>query len=135
MATGEGFPRDHRGVGGSHGDRRRAPRCVRELGPIGHRGALRPHTGAGLWGEEWADGHIAPRGAGGTPSAWSASLLGAEEIHETILASGPYGPGFLGVKVTATPAETSVQERLVVADRALGMVSRVADQVRGNTRP
>lgn len=89
---------------------------------------------AGPWGKEWADGHIAPRGAGGTPSAWSASLLGAEEIHETVMAAGPSGPGFLGVKVTANPAETSVKDRLVVADRALEMVARAAEQARGDAR-
>ena len=83
---------------------------------------------AGTWGEEWADGHIAPRGAGATPSAWSASLLGAEEIHETIAASGRSGPGFLGVKVTVTPG-MPVAERLVVAERAVEMVSRASREV------
>lgn len=87
----------------------------------------------GSWGAPWSDGHIAPRGAGATPSAWSASLLGADEIHETIAAAGAAWPGYLGVKVTATPTATSVAERLLVGSRALQMVDRIAQRERGLT--
>lgn len=84
---------------------------------------------AGTWGAPWADGHIAPRGAGPTPSAWAESLLGAGEITETVAAGGQ--PGFLGVKVTVGPPSTSVADRLVVARRALEMVGAAADQCWG----
>lgn len=81
---------------------------------------------AGPWGGPWADGHVAPRGAGSAASAWSASLLGEEEIRET-LATAAGAPGvFVGVKVTAAPASTSVSERLIVAGKALEMVARIA---------
>ncbi len=89
----------------------------------------------GPWGAPWSDGHIAPRGAGATSSAWSASLLGDDEIHETIAAAGGTWHGYLGVKVTATPAATSVTERLLVGSRALEIVAGIAERERGITTP
>lgn len=88
----------------------------------------------GPWGAPWADGHIAPRGAGALPSAWPTSLLGADEIEETLAAASGNAPGFLGVKVTAGPAGTSVRERLEVADRSLEFVARAAGLVRHTSR-
>ncbi|WP_147454129.1 DUF4862 family protein [Tessaracoccus antarcticus] len=85
----------------------------------------------GPWGAPWSDGHIAPRGAGASPSSWSASLLGADEIRETIEAARGSGTGFLGVKVTATPTATSVPERLVIGGRALKLVAAIAERERG----
>ena len=89
---------------------------------------------AGTWGQPWADGHIAPRGAGPTPSAWAESLLGVGEITETVAAAAGVQPGFLGVKVTAGPARTSVAERLVIARRSLEMVGAAAGEGRGGER-
>ncbi len=82
---------------------------------------------AGPWGEAWADGHVAPRGAGPGASAWSESLLGREEIRQTLVAAGGCVPQFLGVKVTAHPRSVSVRERLIVAARALELVALAAD--------
>lgn len=89
---------------------------------------------AGPWGDSWSDGHIAPRGAGATDSAWSESLLGADEIRATIAAAGNV-PGLLGVKVTAGPAGTPVSERLLVANRSLRLVARAAALVRDPLMP
>ncbi len=82
----------------------------------------------GPWGAPWSDGHMAPRGAGSTPSAWSESLLGADEIRDTLAAAGTV-PGLLGMKVTA--AEMTVAERLIVAERSLDLVAHAVELVRG----
>ena len=87
---------------------------------------------AGTWGPAWADGHIPPRGAGAAPTAWSESLLGAEEIRETIAAAAGVAPGFLGVKITCDPAGTAVADRIVIARRALEIVSQVNDHLYGS---
>ncbi len=89
---------------------------------------------AGDWGGPWADGHIAPRGAGSAPSDWAESLLGVEEISETIAAAGGAEPGFLGVKITCGPASTSVADRIVTARHALEMIAEVADSHRRTRR-
>lgn len=81
---------------------------------------------AGTWGAPWADGHIAPRGAGPTPHAWADSLLGVAEIAETVAAAGVEQPGFLGLKVTCGPAGTSVADRIVIARRSLEMITVAA---------
>ena len=81
-----------------------------------------------------ADGHIAPRGAGSTPSAWSARPLGADVIHKAVAAAG-LGPGFLGVKITVNPAAASVPERLAVAARALELVALATGEGRGLAAP
>ncbi|MDO5737291.1 MAG: DUF4862 family protein [Propionibacteriaceae bacterium] len=85
----------------------------------------------GPWGAPWSDGHIAPRGAGPDPTAWSDSLLGSDEIQETLAAADGAALGYLGVKVTVAPAASTVAERLIVADRTLALVALIDEQVRG----
>lgn len=88
----------------------------------------------GPWGSAWSDSHVAPRGAGSESSAWSASLLGEEQIRATMDAALGSDLRFLGVKITAAPDSTPVAERLVVAQRALEMVAQAAGMQSGVVR-
>lgn len=92
---------------------------------------------AGTWGAPWADGHIAPRGAGAAPDAWRESLLGADEIAATIAAAAGADRAFLGVKVTAGPAGTALADRIAVARRSVELVGQAANRVRtaGQAQP
>lgn len=53
----------------------------------------------------WIDGHLAPRP--GDPE----SLLGAEEIRETLRAVGDHPLSFIGAKVVARPTDLTPQDR------------------------
>jgi len=76
-----------------------------------------------VWGEPWDDGHMAPRGDDPALAISSESLLGPDEVAETLRAAGP-GLGYVGVKVTVRPPDAGVAQRLAVARAALAQVTR-----------
>ncbi|HEX7806599.1 MAG TPA: DUF4862 family protein [Cellulomonas sp.] len=76
-----------------------------------------------VWGEPWDDGHMAPRGDDPALVSSAESLLGPDEIAETLRAAGP-DLGYVGVKVTVRPPDAGVAERVAVARAALAQVAR-----------
>jgi hypothetical protein len=76
-----------------------------------------------IWGAPWDDGHMAPRGDDPALAISAESLLGPDEIAETLRAAGP-GLGYVGVKVTVRPPNAGVDQRIAVARAALAQVTR-----------
>lgn len=75
------------------------------------------------WGSAWGDQHIAPRGSDPVLEASVGSLLGADEIVQTLQAARGATLEAVGIKVTARPEDADVEERLAVARASLRMVS------------
>ena len=72
------------------------------------------------WGEAWGDAHIPPRGDDPALAPSSASLLGPDEVRETLDAAGP--GCLVAVKVAVRPRDADVPTRLAVARAALALV-------------
>lgn len=77
---------------------------------------------ATAWGPAWDDTHMAPRGESAALAASSASLLGVEEVAAALAAAGDADLAFVGVKVTARPAQASAAERLALARESLALL-------------
>ncbi|RPF28955.1 DUF4862 family protein [Georgenia muralis] len=75
---------------------------------------------ATAWGEAWGDAHIPPRGDDPALAPSSASLLGPEEVRETLDAAGP--DALVAVKISVRPTDADVPTRLAVAGAALTLV-------------
>jgi hypothetical protein len=72
------------------------------------------------WGEAWGDAHIPPRGDDPALAPSSASLLGPDEVRETLDAAGP--AALVAVKISVRPKDADVPTRLAVARAALTLV-------------
>ncbi|GGC08574.1 DUF4862 family protein [Cellulomonas carbonis] len=96
----------------------RAARAAGVLGAVVLSGATDAPT---AWGDAWGDAHIPPRGDDPALAASAASLLGVDEVRDTLAAAGP--ATLVAVKVSVRPRDASVEARLAVARASLGLVA------------
>jgi hypothetical protein len=80
-------------------------------------GATDAHT---AWGTPWGDMHIPPRGSDPAFAASAASLLGPDEVAETLAAAGDVPR--VGLKWAARPAEADVATRLAIITASIDQV-------------
>ncbi|MHB1063094.1 MAG: DUF4862 family protein [Georgenia sp.] len=73
------------------------------------------------WGSAWDDSHMAPRGADPALEESAESLLGSQQIAETLDAAGP-NLDYVGVKVTVRPEDAGATARVAVALAALELL-------------
>ena len=77
------------------------------------------------WGPAWGDAHIPPRGDDAALEASTESLLGPDQIAETLRAAGDTPR--LAVKVSIRPRDADVPTRLALAQAALEAVCAAAE--------
>ncbi len=80
------------------------------------------------WGPAWGDAHIPPRGDDAALEASTESLLGADQIAETLLAAGDTPRR--AVKVSVRPREADVPTRLALTRATLEAVCSAAPSPR-----
>lgn len=85
------------------------------------------------WGAAWADQHIAPRGDDPALSLSEGSLLGSQEIADTLAVARGCTLDAVGIKVTVRPDEAGPQEPLAVARASLRLVTEALDRVATGT--
>lgn len=85
------------------------------------------------WGAAWADQHIAPRGEDPALALSEGSLLGAQEIAESLAAARGCTLDAVGIKVTVRPDEAGPEERLAVARASLRLVTEALDHEAART--
>ena len=79
------------------------------------------------WGAAWEDQHIAPRGDDPALGLSEGSLLGAEEIAETLAAARGTALDVVGIKVTVRPDTADAQDRVAVARASLRLVTEALE--------
>jgi len=72
------------------------------------------------WAPEWADTHIPPRGDDPALALSSTSLLGIDEITETLRAAGDVPR--IGLKVAVRPTDADIPARIAVAQASINLV-------------
>ncbi|MFV2104182.1 DUF4862 family protein [Micromonospora sp. LOL_024] len=93
---------------------------VEHIQAVTDAGLLRAYIYSGatgedtLWGPAWTDMHIASHGADPALAASAASLLGPDEIAETLRAIGDTPR--IGLKFAIRPVDTDVATRLAVVE-------------------
>lgn len=75
---------------------------------------------ATAWGDPWGDMHIPPRGDSPALAGSAASLLGPDEVAETLAAAGDVPR--VGLKWAARPADVDVAARLAVVTASIDQV-------------
>lgn len=79
------------------------------------------------WGAAWEDRHIAPRGDDPALGLSEGSLLGAEEIAETLASAQGSALDVVGIKVTVRPDTADAQDRVAVARASLRLVTEALE--------
>lgn len=135
-ATGAGADRVGLSInwGRSAIEGRSARTAVGQVRTVAEAGLLRAVVLSGAastatpWGPAWGDAHMPPRGDEPALDASSGSLLGPDQIAETLRAAGDIPR--LAVKVSVRPHDADVPTRLSVARAALAAVCAAATELK-----